>query len=288
MTTSLSAPGIAADTEWRRLSPRMLLVHPVIELGKAVPALLGAFVAGSSSGRGAVWSAIVAGVVIAFALMRWVTTRFRITPEQIQLQRGLLRRTTMAAPLDQVRTVDVTAHALHRVLGLAKVVVGTGTSDRKGRDRLVLDGLGADSAARRRRLVRAAAGVLALFAAIAAVSWLTGASPYVWLASLGLLAVAVPLGLDRYRSLGHALVDGYVVASCGSLIRRRSAIACDGIIGWNLKSTFFQRRIGLTTLTATTAAGKQSYHIYDVSETDAVGFAERAVPGLLSQFGEQL
>jgi len=89
-------------------------------------------------------------VVICFALLRWVTTRFRITPDQIQLRRGVLRRTTIAAPLDRVRTVDVTAHLLHRVLGLAKVVVGTGTSDRRGRGRLVLDGLGADAAGRLR------------------------------------------------------------------------------------------------------------------------------------------
>jgi len=37
----LSEAAVAPDTQWRRLSPRMLLVHPVIELGKAVPALAG-------------------------------------------------------------------------------------------------------------------------------------------------------------------------------------------------------------------------------------------------------
>jgi len=502
VTTSLSKAGVATDTEWRRLSPRMLLVHPVIELGKAVPALLGLFVAGSSTGLGSVWGAVGAGVVIVFGLLRWVTTRFRITPEQVQLRRGVLRRTAIAAPLDRVRTVDVTAHLLHRVLGLAKVVVGTGTSDRKGGDRLVLDGLSADAAgrlraellhrgqhpetvdaaspsapvereivrlnpawvryapftlsgaltglallgfawrlsseahvdpgrigplreigdqlgrtsialdiaaiavfvgafvavastigyvlafwdfrltrhsggtlhvtrglitsratsiesrrlrgveisealllrsvggarclaiatglrvgrgaerggelllppaprseavrvgaavldtvvplvvalrthgavARRRRVIRAVAGAVVLVAVIGVVAWLAGAPRYVWLSSLLLPVLAVPLGLDRYRSLGHALSDGYVVASFGSLVRRRSAISCAGIIGWNLKSTFFQRRIGLTTLTATTAAGKQSYRIYDVAETDAVDFAEQAVPGLISQF----
>jgi putative membrane protein len=503
VSSTLSEAAISPDTEWRRLSPRMLLVHPVIELGKAVPALVGVFLASGGSGQGFIWSLVGAGVVTAFSLLRWVTTRFRITPEQIQLRRGVLHRTTVAAPLDRVRSVDVTAHLLHRVLGLAKVVVGTGTSDRKRRDRLALDGLSAAAAgllraellhrgqpgavavdspvppvplereivrldrawvryapftlsgaitglalfgfawrisneahvnvtkvgplrtiadqlrrtplvvdvavitsvvvafvavastvgyvlafwnfrltrhsggtlqvtrglvttratsierrrlhgaevsesillrwvgsarcvaiatglktgrgaeqssgllvppapravairvaaevletaapftaalrphgevARRRRLLRAVAGALALIAVSALVCWLSGTSRYAWFASFGLLVVAVPLGNDRYRSLGHALVDGHVVASSGSLVRRRSAIDRDGVIGWNFTSTYFQRRYGLTTLTATTAAGKQKYRIYDIAEPDAVSFAEQAKPGLVAQF----
>jgi putative membrane protein len=118
------------------------------------------------------------------------------------------------------------------------------------------------------------------------VCWLTGTPLYVWSASLGLLVLAVPLGYDRYRSLGHALADGYVVASSGSLVRRRSAVDRDGVIGWNFTSTYFQRRFGLTTLTATTAAGKQRYRIYDLAEPDAVGFAEQAKPGLVAQFAQ--
>ncbi|MDT4984880.1 MAG: putative rane protein [Pseudonocardiales bacterium] len=505
MSTTLTEAAISPDTEWRRLSPRMLLVHPVIELGKAVPALAGVFLASGGSGQGFIWSLAGAGVVTVFSLLRWVTTRFRITPEQIQLRRGVLHRSTVAAPLDRVRTVDVTAHLLHRVLGLAKVVVGTGTTDRKGRDRLALDGLSAEAAgrlraellhrgqapvealdstlapvpveqeivrlnrawvryapftlsgaitglalfgfawrivneahvdvnrvgplptigdqlrhtplvvdiavitlfvlvfvavastagyvlafwnfrltrhtggtlhvsrglittratsierrrlhgaevsesillrwvgsarcvaiatglktgrgaeqssgllvppapravvvrvaadvletsapltvvlrphgevARRRRLMRAVGGALVLIAFAAMVCWLTGTPLYVWSASLGLLVLAIPLGYDRYRSLGHALADGYVVASSGSLVRRRSAVDRDGVIGWNFTSTYFQRRFGLTTLTATTAAGKQRYRIYDLAEPDAVGFAEQAKPGLVAQFAQ--
>ncbi|MEP7019848.1 MAG: PH domain-containing protein [Pseudonocardiales bacterium] len=505
MSAALSEPAITTpDAEWRRLSPRMLLVHPVIEVGKALPALAGLFLASGGSSQGLIWGLIAAGIVTTFSLLRWVTTRFRITPEQIQLRRGLLHRTTVAAPLDRVRSVDVTAHLLHRILGLAKVVIGTGTSDRKRRDQFALDGLSAEAAgllrsellhrgqqlaapvldstmapaagdqeiirlepawvryapftlsgvltglalfgfgwrigndahidasrvaplrsigdqlrhtpiaidvavisvvvlvfiavastvgyvlafwkfrltrhpegtlhvtrglvttratsierrrlhgaeisesillrwvgaarciaiatglksgggaernsgllvppaprevairvagevlessapfavalsphgeaARRRRLIRAASGALVLVGLAALVCWAARLPIYVWLASLTLLVVAVPLARDRYRNLGHALADGYVVASSGSLVRRRSAIDRDGIIGWNFTSTYFQRRFGLTTLTATTAAGKQKYRIYDVAVADAVDFAEQAKPGLLAQF----
>ena len=57
-----------------------------------------------------------------------------------------------------------------------------------------------------------------------------------------------PLGvyfaIDRYRNLGHALVGGYLVARQGSAIRRRYMLELDGIIGWNERQSFFQRRAG--------------------------------------------
>ena len=88
-------------------------------------------------------------MVVLLSLLRWFTTRYQITPEQVQLRTGLFRRRSMTTPADRVRTVDVTAHALHRVLGLARVSIGTGISDRK-REGLVLDGLTAEAAGRLR------------------------------------------------------------------------------------------------------------------------------------------
>lgn len=503
-----TAAPVLPDAQWRRLSPRMLLVHPVIEVGKALPAIAGAFLAGHSSGddnSGSRWSLGIAAVVIVFALLRWFTTRFRITREQVQMRRGLVRRRTMAAPIDRVRTVDVTSHLLHRALGLARVVIGTGTSDRKGRDRIVLDGLTAGAAAalrgellhrgtpaavrqsgsvpltvepleseiarldpawvryapftltgavtglallgvlwrvvseghvnlrrvkpyrdvadhlerwplgwdilvvlaiivvfvalastvgyllsfwnfrltrhsggtlhvtrglltsratsiehrrlrgaevsepmllrsvggarvlviatglrvgrgaerggeillppaprseavrvastvietampfeiplivhpavaRRRRITRAFL-TLALSGAVFGAIVLLVDWPLWLLAFSVLLALAAaPLGIDRYRSLGHTFVDGYIVTGRGSLVRRRCAVIAEGVIGWNLRSTYFQRRLGLTTLTATTAAGKQRYAVEDVDPREAIRFADSTVPGLLTEF----
>jgi putative membrane protein len=48
--------------------------------------------------------------------------------------------------------------------------------------------------------------------------------------------------------------------------------------------SFFQRRAGLVTLTATTAAGDQAYAILDVTPDEAVRVAEAAAPGLLAPF----
>ena len=86
------------------------------------------------------------------------------------------------------------------------------------------------------------------------------------LAVVLVLPLAGLLARDRAAALGHALVDGHVVARSGSLDRRRDALAVHGVIGWNLRSSWFQRRAGLTTLVATTAGGRQSVTVLDVPE----------------------
>jgi putative membrane protein len=92
------------------------------------------------------------------------------------------------------------------------------------------------------------------------------------------------LAEDRYRSLGHAIAGSFLVTRAGSLYRRRDVLQCEAIIGWNVRQTFFQRRAGLATLTATTAAGRQRYAVRDVPLVLALPLAHRAVPGLLDDF----
>ena len=125
-------------TQWRRLNARMLLVHPIETLVRLLPALLVVLIARSGSDSDERWELIALPVIVAFGVMRWVTTRYRIVDRQIELQRGLLNKQTTTARLDKVRTVDLTAKLHHRVLGLVKVEISTGGGQR---DRLVLDSL---------------------------------------------------------------------------------------------------------------------------------------------------
>lgn len=487
-----------SDGGWRRLDTRMLLVHPVNEVIRFLPVIIGIFVLGSSGNDDGPWHYLGVAVPIAIGLVRFASTRFRITSSQIELHRGILGRSVLTAPLDRVRTVELTASPIHRLLGLEKVEIGTGSATRNGEGRLVLDSLGGDEARRLRRdlldrvapdvaagaevttdpegevLVRfdtdwvryapltssglvialAAVGavtgpffgnglevqledsslvdrvsalalplllgagilvLLALIAVLAIVGYLlanwgfvlvrddvrgtfhvrrgalttretsididrlrglevhepiglrlgggrrlsavvTGlgrsgsestslvpaapraivlaaggrvlgdaaaltvpltrhgpdarrrrylravgstalvpatlvllavlAGAPAWLAVLGLVAplAGVLLARDRYDGLGHALTADHLVVRSGSLQGRRDALQRAGIIGWNLRQTFFQRRAGLVTLTATTAAGKQAYHAVDIPEGMAIALADAAVPGLLAPF----
>jgi putative membrane protein len=101
-----------------------------------------------------------------------------------------------------------------------------------------------------------------------------------------LLPIAALLAWDRAASLGHALTDGWLVSRHGSLVRRRHVLQADAVIGWNFTTSLFQRRVGLTTLVATTAGGRQGYAVPDVADPEALRVARTTVPGLLEQFLE--
>lgn len=483
------------ETPWQRLDPRMLLVHPVTELIRFLPLVLGLLVFGSTGGDFNWWQLLGVAVPVALGLGRYATTTYRIVPGQIELRRGLLSKNITTASLDRVRTVELTAPLIHRALGLARVRIGTGAgAGVTGANTLDLDSLpradaqtlrsrllhrvvseetetapavderivdldlawvrfaplttsglvialgalaagsqffdrllnealeGADVTARIEELPLALTIVLATFAAVAAISLLSIAGYLVanWGFSLsrdaadrtfhmrrglftsretsidrdrlrgleihqplglrlagggrlsaivtGLsrsessattivppaprsvvvevgenvlgengpfrvslvmhgprarqrryvrallgatvpiavtgvagvvldlpwwvaVAVAVPvllaalaLATDRYRRLGHALTADYLVVQSGTLSGRRDALQRIGIIGWNVDQTYFQRRAGLATLTATTAAGRQGYSAIDIPEQVAIALADEAVPGLLGPF----
>ncbi len=141
-----AGPGVDPDpTEWQRLDPRNLLLDPVKALGQfLVPALI-AFVGLSSRDGGMPWWALPVVVVgaVVLGVLPWLTTSWRVTGSQFQKRTGLLNRTTSTAPLDRVRSVDLESSLLHRVLGLAKVQIGTGVDD----DRIVLDAISRERAA---------------------------------------------------------------------------------------------------------------------------------------------
>jgi putative membrane protein len=477
---------------WQRLDRRMLLVHPVKEVGRYIVPLIVLVVFGRSSSDGGLWGLLALGIPVVLGLMRYVTTSYRLTSDRIELRRGLLNKRVLSTPLDRVRTVDLTASPIHRALALVTVRIGTGSSSSKGEDRLVLDGLSQVASARLRsallhvspsadpdapleaparvvlrldpswvrfaplttsglvvagavlgflvqavhtlqlspdlhtdELARAswhgrallvvggAVGVLVVLCALAVagyvvtnfgfvlshtrsdgswhlrrglfttretslddarVSGVTIGEPLglrlarggrlsaivtglgrkqaggsllvppaprtevdrVAVEVLGLsapvfgalrshgpravrrrwtralvpaaaiaaaaelltlevsgwftfgaplvLVLGVALAVDRARGLGHDLVDGHLVARSGSLDRRREALATPSVIGWNLRASWFQRRAGLTDLTATTAGGRQQVRVLDIPHGEAVALARSAQPGLLEQF----
>jgi putative membrane protein len=137
-------------------------------------------------------------------------------------------------------------------------------------------------AALRRRMARAVVPLLVLAAGLA---WF--APSWAWQVVLALVPFSAAMGWDRYRSLGHALTDRYLLARSGSAIRETVALQRTGIIGWRISRSFFQRRAGLVTISATTAAGDGAYYVIDVAEADGLALADDAVPGLLRPFLER-
>lgn len=138
-----TAPGAAAPDvpDWHRLAPQMLLVHPVNELVRFFPVVIAGVVFGSSGDRGGWWYWLGVGIPVLIGILRFLTTTYRVTPTQVELRRGLLGRRVVSAPLDRVRSVELTSSPVHRLLGLAKVEIGTGSAARQGEEKLALDAL---------------------------------------------------------------------------------------------------------------------------------------------------
>jgi putative membrane protein len=128
---------VTAPVEWRRLSPRMLLVHPIHDLVRQLPVLIGSLVLGASTGN-AMWAVAVTAFLVAFGVARWFTTAYRIDDEQIQRREGVLQRKVLSLPRSRIRSVSTDARLLHRLLGLTVVTLGTG-QEAKGSAEFALD-----------------------------------------------------------------------------------------------------------------------------------------------------
>lgn len=106
-------------------------------------------------------------------------------------------------------------------------------------------------------------------------------------------AVAVPVAVLAYglwlavagaANLGHALSPRHLITRRGAVVRRTVALDRRGVAGWTFTETFFQRRSGLLTVSATTAAGRGHYEVVDVGRSDGLDLAAATVPGLLDPF----
>lgn len=133
-------------------------------------------------------------------------------------------------------------------------------------------------AAARRRWTRAL--VLPVLGGIAlmVVNIVVGLPVWIWFGWVVITAACAVLAADRVSSLGHRVTDGWLVARAGSLERRRDCIACAGIIGWTVRQTLLQRRAGVATLIAATAAGRKHYQVIDVPAKLAWSVAAAASP----------
>src|SRR6202008_3424472 len=72
--TALTTLSDRADEGWRRLSARMLLVHPVQELRRAIIPLVVLIVFGRGDRN--LWPYAAVLIVIALGLVRWFTTTY--------------------------------------------------------------------------------------------------------------------------------------------------------------------------------------------------------------------
>ncbi|TDH56246.1 hypothetical protein E2F47_08125 [Mycobacterium eburneum] len=192
----------------------MLLVHPVHEMLRQLPLLVGAVVLGSTTGN-PLWTLAALAVTAALGVARWFTTSYRIEGDldsgQVQLRSGVLQRKVLSVPRNRIRSVTTDARPLHRLLGLTVLRVSTG-QEAKGDNVFELDAVEADQVSRLRATLLAGsaepAGAEPGAAAVEAVvlarwrpSWLR----YSPLSLSGLVTIGAAVGVVYQSGVGTAL-----------------------------------------------------------------------------------
>lgn len=139
-------------------------------------------------------------------------------------------------------------------------------------------------AALRRRLLRAClwAGAPTLFVLVPVVA---GEAPaWVVVVAFALWPAALLGALVAYRALGHAIAGEYVVVRSGLGSRVTSALRRDAVSTIAVRQSLLQKRLGLATVSAMSAAGVGAYEAPDLAAHEAVSFALEAASGLLEEF----
>jgi putative membrane protein len=156
-----------AEAGWQRLDPRVLAVFPLRQAGALIPVVGVLLITGRGQGG---WHLVAALapvlVVLAMAVSKWATVRYRVGGERVELRSGLIHREQRSLRRDRVRTVDLRANPAHRLFRLTVVEIGTGSSTTK-EGRLSLDAVTVAEGERLRRdlldrsPIRAATGPVA-------------------------------------------------------------------------------------------------------------------------------
>ena len=257
-------------------------------------------------GKGiAIW--LVAGVlaVITYAI-RYGKYALTDRGQLLYVQNGILRRKHIALDKARLRGVEMRLPVYLRMLGggrLEPIMTGT----KKGATastllpqapikdvrRVAIRILGDETPvtvplrrhpwkAARRRITRGLLPFWIVAGIIVLVRIDSGPSADIWV-RWGIPAALVfflLLSVDRIRMLGHALLPDMLVTSSGSWTAKRSVLEADGIIGWTVSQSVFQRSAGVATVSAATPAGNGVYSVMDIDADEAWALAEALTPGI--------
>jgi uncharacterized membrane protein YdbT with pleckstrin-like domain len=223
--------------------------------------------------------------------------------ERLVARRGLLTRRSVVIDRARVRGIDLRDSPLRRafdLVGMHAVAGGIG-GGRSGRAVLapvisieaageLLADLDPDTkldatlephppAARARRIMRAIVlpGLLAVGALAAGWYWVAGGL-------IVLAAAGIPLGLDRYRQLGHGFDGGRVTVREGSLTRTWTSLDPAAVVSYAVERTPFQARNGLCTVVLHLGQGAGTRRVLDCSEEQAAMLLAKLDAPLLRPF----
>ena len=228
------------------------------------------------------------GAVIGAVFLNW---RFRLVKrgDLMVSERGLLTRRTVSVEIPRVRGYMLSEGLGMRLVRAARLTaLITGVSNANSRSQLLPLGPRSEAvevaqravrrfaaplrrhppAALRRRLVRSVLPGAVLLVGGLVLTVLPMVVVGAVLAGLG-----IPLGIDRYRSLGHGSDGKAFAVRSGSFVRQTTVMERRAVVGWRIQQSYFQRRAGLSTVSALVGAGVGAYSALDADSADALDLA---------------
>ena len=223
---------VDAGQVWQRLSPRMLLVHPVHEVLRQIPLLIGSVVLGSATGN-PMWTLFGLALVVGYGVARWFTTTYRIDSDEVQLRTGVLQRKVLSVPRNRIRSVSTDARLLHRLLGLTVLRLSTG-QEARGDAAFALDAVEAEQVPRLRAILLADSLAPAEDEASAPgrelARWQPSWLRYSPLSFTGLAMIVAAVGL-AYQAGAGAVLEKSRVAQSGLDAAQRFGVAASVAVG---------------------------------------------------------
>lgn len=145
-------------TQWQRLSGRIIWVDLAQIVVTQLPLVVAVLLMNRTAAAGQLWPLIglaALGLIGAvFDAVRWLVTRYRVTPSYVELKTGVVFRRHRSIQRDRIRSIDTEAKLRHRVAGLRVVTIGAGQQSTAGEAALDLDALvAADAQTLRQRLL---------------------------------------------------------------------------------------------------------------------------------------
>jgi putative membrane protein len=202
----------------------MLLVHPVHEVLRQIPLLIGSVVLGSATGS-PVWTLFGLVLIVGYGMARWFTTTYRIDTEEVQLRTGVLERKVLSVPRNRIRSVSTDARLLHRLLGLTVLRVSTGQQAKRD-GAFALDAVEAAQVPRLRAILLAdSAGAEASAPGRELARWRLSWLRYSPLSFTGLAMILAAAGLVYQAGAGAALQNSRIARSGLDTAQRFGVVA---------------------------------------------------------------
>jgi putative membrane protein len=111
-----------------------------VRLGRAIPAGIAAIAIyqidqrhGTNKGdlgASLTFYGVLVALILVFAVINWLVTRWRADGGTLRIERGLLKRSSIQVPISSIQAIDIVAPLAARFLGLAELRLRTGGASR--------------------------------------------------------------------------------------------------------------------------------------------------------------